>query len=305
MVSEDFARMIRQQVEKALPEQLQGARVWTENVLKDSDRTLTGLCVRKEGANDYPRIYLEDYERAFRNGQSLGPILEDILQAVEANSLQQELQETARDITADPEEARKRVSYRLLNLGRNIQNITTRPHRVQGEFVYVYSLELGSGGRVKVDSRLADKLHLTEPELYDLAVKNSPVITPAEVLTVGQALGFPGNHPDDMIVISNTEHFDGAVAVLYPGVDEQLRERLGGDYYVLPSSVHEVLAIPKEPDRLEFLEEMVRNINASPAMNPKDYLSDHVLEVKDGQLTRAMPERVAEKTAPIRNDWER
>ena len=107
------------------------------------------------------------------------------------------------------------------------------------------------------------------------------------------------------MVISNTEHADGAVAVLYPEVDAQLRERFGGDYYVLPSSVHEVLAVPREPERLQALEEMVRSVNLSGAMRHEDYLSDHVFEVRDGQLTRAMPERVAEKTAPVRNDLER
>ena len=291
MVSEEFARAVREEVAKMLPEDRKGATVWTENILKDADRTLTGLCVREKGASEYPRVYLEDFEKAHLFGQPMESVMRDIMDALEESRQMQQLGNTARDVTQDPEEARRRVSYRILNYGRNIQNITTRPYRVQGEFVYVYSLELGNGGRIPVDKNLADKLDLKEPELYELARKNSPVVTPAEVLTIGQALGFPGQHPDDMMVISNTEHADGAV--------------FGGDYYVLPSSVHEVLAVPREPERLHALEEMVRSVNASGAMRHEDYLSDHVFEVKDGQLTRAMPERVAEKTAPVRNDLER
>ena len=305
MVSEEFARAVREEVEKMLPEDRKGATIWTENILKDADRTLTGLCVREKGASEYPRVYLEDFEKALRYGQTFSSVMQDIMDALEESRQMQQLSNTARDVTRDPEEARRRVSYRILNYGRNIQNITTRPYRVQGEFVYVYSLELGNGGRIPIDKNLADKLDLKEPELYELARKNSPVVTPAEVLTIGQALGFPGQHPDDMMVISNTEHADGAVAVLYPEVDAQLRERFGGDYYVLPSSVHEVLAVPREPERLHALEEMVRSVNASGAMRHEDYLSDHVFEVKDGQLMRAMPERVAEKTVPVRNDLER
>ena len=195
MVSEEFARAVREEVEKMLPEDRKGATIWTENILKDADRTLTGLCVREKGASEYPRVYLEDFEKALLYGQTFSSVMRDIMDALEENRQMQQLSNTARDVTRDPEEARRRVSYRILNYGRNIQNITTRPYRVQGEFVYVYSLTLGNGGRIPIDKNLADKLDLKEPELYELARKNSPVVTPAEVLTIGQALGFPGQHP--------------------------------------------------------------------------------------------------------------
>lgn len=308
MVSEEFSRLIQDQIRSALPAEYENARIWTEEILKDADRQLTGLCIRREGEEEFPRIYLEDYEQDYRNGMSLESILRSIRGQLEESRTWSDLRQRARDIARDPEKARQAVTLRIVNRGRNIQNITTRPHRDMGEFVAIYSLELGRGGRVPVDHKLAKKLELSEQELYDLSMKNSPVLTPVEILTVGQALGFPGDHPEDMLVISNPEHADGAVSLLYPGVDEEIRERLGGDYYVLPSSVHEVIAIPKTPERLDELEAMVRHVNASRVMaNPADFLSDHVQEMKDGMLTRAMPEpeRAVQKSAPIRFDPER
>jgi hypothetical protein len=53
-------------------------------------------------------------------------------------------------------------------------------------------------------------------------------------------------------------------------------ERMGGNYYILPSSVHETILIPDNEDYLlSELEEMVWEINRTELM-AEDWLSDSV-----------------------------
>ena len=47
----------------------------------------------------------------------------------------------------------------------------------------------------------------------------------------------------------------GACSILYPGMLEQLAERIGGDYYMIPSSVHEFLLVPREREQDRRTEE--------------------------------------------------
>ena len=65
-------------------------------------------------------------------------------------------------------------------------------------------------------------------------------------------------------MITNQYGLGGAAALFYPGTFEKIGKLLGDLFYVLPSSVHEVIVLRKEDTvRDEFLREMVRSINQS------------------------------------------
>ncbi len=68
----------------------------------------------------------------------------------------------------------------------------------------------------------------------------------------------------------------GASALQYPDFLEQAAETLGGDFFVLPSSIHECLFVPDDGSmQLEYLEQMVRDVNETQVA-PADRLSDNV-----------------------------
>ena len=52
-----------------------------------------------------------------------------------------------------------------------------------------------------------------------------------------------------MFVITNEQTMDGASAIFYPEVMKQLGECFQGDFYILPSSIHETFVLP---DKGEF-----------------------------------------------------
>ena len=77
--------------------------------------------------------------------------------------------------------------------------------------------------------------------------------------------------------------------MFYPGMMTYLAERLGGDLYVIPCSVHEVLLIRKEEiEDPQGLVSIIRSINRQELL-PGDILSDSLYEyLADRDLLRRM-----------------
>ncbi len=80
-----------------------------------------------------------------------------------------------------------------------------------------------------------------------------------------------------MYILTNKEKLNGASVLYSPVTLEKVREKLG-DYYILPSSKHEVICMPKsfEPDEAE-LKEQVRYVNTTE-LAQEDFLSDSIYE---------------------------
>ena len=86
----------------------------------------------------------------------------------------------------------------------------------------------------------------------------------------------------ELLVLTAGDGLLGAAALYYPGMRERLGKLIGGDYWVLPSSVHEVLVMPDRGDRdAKELAEMVRDINGSEVV-PSERLGNRVLHWRDG-----------------------
>src|SRR5699024_7535782 len=81
---------------------------------------------------------------------------------------------------------------------------------------------------------------------------------------------------DRMYVLTNRMRSYGAACIAYPYIPGMIGETLGSDYYILPSSVHEVMIVPACGGLDgEELEEMVREINATQVAE-EEVLSDHI-----------------------------
>ena len=80
---------------------------------------------------------------------------------------------------------------------------------------------------------------------------------------------------EQMFVISNTSKVNGAASMFYEDVLSDLAEKMGTNLYILPSSIHESIAVSAKMGNPEHLAEMVAEINAGQ-VTPEEQLSDHV-----------------------------
>ena len=128
-------------------------------------------------------------------------------------------------------------------------------------------------------------------ELLELARKNTPAIFPERVYSMEEILGellrekreqsiaeadeyreFLRTVP--MRILSNQQKAHGAGCLLYEGVLEKLAVNYDSSYYILPSSIHEVILLPDNgQESVEHLKNMIHEVN-STQVAPEEVLSD-------------------------------
>ena len=125
---------------------------------------------------------------------------------------------------------------------------------------------------------LAEKLGFTEEQLFKLAAENTKRLLPPVIKSMNDVMrdifmkdGMPpeiadmmlGEMPPEqqMYVISNNKGINGAVSMLYEDGLHDLAEKLGSDLYIMPSSIHEVIAVSTDLGNPNELAAMVAEIN--------------------------------------------
>ncbi|MDD7402867.1 MAG: DUF5688 family protein [Butyribacter sp.] len=88
--------------------------------------------------------------------------------------------------------------------------------------------------------------------------------------------GLMNNGADEPYVITNEMGINGATVILYPNMLEEIGEALRGDFYLLPSSIHEMIVLSaKSGFEKEELRQMVNDANET-CVEREEILSDCV-----------------------------
>jgi hypothetical protein len=99
------------------------------------------------------------------------------------------------------------------------------------------------------------------------------------VSVIGELVGsdLDDEYEDRMYVLSNQTKVYGSSTVLCEDVMKKVIEKIGDDFFILPSSVHELIIVPNRDDAIKLadLEMMVREVNATQ-VEENDRLSDNV-----------------------------
>ena len=77
-------------------------------------------------------------------------------------------------------------------------------------------------------------------------------------------------------VVTNKQRIDGAGALFYPEMMDNLAEVFGQNYFILPSSIHEMLVLPDNGEiSADELRTMVAEVNATQVA-PAERLTNNV-----------------------------
>lgn len=275
------------------------------SVTKAQYGNLTGLIFRAPDTVAAPTYYVEDFYGMYRDGVPIARLSLDA--AHSAFHFIHEAPPFPGAETAECFENPANLRVRLINKARNSALLETVPYMDAGCGLALIP-EVRSGDfRAVVTHSLAKSfnrnLNIDESELVSFALTMTAANEAAvladlsEMLLHGQdncenLLSCPRSEllppPDSLYVLSNKSFFWGASALFYPGISRRLSYLFGGDFYVLPSSVHEVLLLPVsmgDPDRLiETIHEGNRTV-----VGDEDFLSDDLIICEDGQLRTVTP----------------
>jgi len=144
---------------------------------------------------------------------------------------------------------------------------------------------------VRVDHELLKQWGAPEGEVIERGLKNMQEQCVVEFKSMEQMMSellgehwgeMPGSPIDKeakMFVLTNEDKLYGASTILYPDALNMVYEELKQDFYILPSSVHEVIILPKDEQMLNQvkLQKMVAEVNAT-VVRASDFLSNKVFE---------------------------
>ena len=252
--------------------------------------------------NIAPTIYINSFYDRYREGVSLKAVVSEIIRIYNQNK-------NSININADYfenyENVRKTIVYKLVNYQKNKKLLEDVPYkRVLDLAVVFYCLieqRKGVSATALIHNEHLRIWNVTEDEIYNDALKNTPVLLAGSIVPMSKILSeIAGTAPVDndekvceytgediLYVLTNSSRVNGAACILYDNLLKKFANDVHSDLYILPSSVHEVIIVPKKNafDKSE-LADMVREVNEQ-GVSQDEILSDNVYEYnrKNGLIT--------------------
>lgn len=274
---EIFKEVVKESFLSYMPKGYQDMEVRVTPVDK-VNRKLDGLSLLAQNENTMisPTLYINDmYEKYSKTGD-LQATLREAAEAMDEAFREAEIP------PLDISTAKDNIIFQLVNTMQNEDLLKKLPHRDFQDLSIIYRWVVGVEQQgissVVINNHVAESLGMGEEELFKAAAENTRRILPPVVQSMNEVMrdmfvadGMPKELADLMVgeqepemtmwVISNERKIEGAASMLYEDKLHSLAEKVGTDLYILPSSVHEVIAVSVEMGEPEELARMVAEVN--------------------------------------------
>ncbi|MCI6859541.1 MAG: DUF5688 family protein [Eubacterium sp.] len=262
---------------------MEDAAVAVNKVRKNNGVELWGLFIRKEGERVCPAIYLEECFEYYEKGEDPEEILARIREEYEW--MVQKVSVFDEDLSRFSC-VKDRIIYRLVNYEKNREILEECPH------LRLYDLALTFRWVAHTDAVGISTALVTNKEMkaWDVCMnqlllaagENTKRLFPPMILSMDDMLreaGIPvieGVNQTPMYIMTNRQEVNGASVLLYEGCLRTFAGKKKSDFYILPSSIHELILVPADSiDSPEGLFDMVRDANRT-VVTMGDVLSDSV-----------------------------
>ena len=281
---DSFKSMLLDEIYRQLPDDYS---LTVKEVYKENDTKLTGINITREGSSGGCVLYAENLYDRYQDGEDLSSMVSSFMDEVTKSEIySMDVNSFTRD------DMLSHTTFRMANRYTNQQRLHDVPTRsVPGMtdiVIYpVYEVNVGTRhGTVLVTNSMLEANHVSVQEIHAAAEANTErrmAIVPLEERLRGMIDEdmVPAGFESPFLVSYDREAMGDEASVLgAPKVLASLKE----PYYVIPSSTHELLFLPKtfESD-VENLQRLVSEVNGS-VLEAKDVLSNNVYELDQGRF---------------------
>lgn len=280
-------------------------------VYKNNGILLQGVCALEKGKNIAPTVYLNEFFHKYEEGISFGEIFRSIVQFMENNRVTNNLDIS---FFQEYESVRKKLVLRLIHRENNKELLEQVPYLKFQDLAIVchcvMSTEEIGNGSILIHKHHLEAWGVEEETLFQDVFENSPRIEPYCILKMSDMMKsilrdsvkeqideiYEGNSWDreelldstlekmaeeieekhiPMYILTNATRYYGAACLVYPDMLEQIGDMLKEDFYILPSSVHEVIFLgATECVDSSVLNEMIEEVNQTQVAR-EEWLSNH------------------------------
>lgn len=285
-------------VKDAVKEYFKGsATVDLESVMRTNSMVKDAIVIRKQDGIKFPMIYVNElYDMYLATGR-FDKCVETILETYKRSLLY-----GIESVPGNWKEAKARIQSRVIYKEWNLERIMQMPYVDYLDLAIVFCVYIGEEQGMtatmpvtwdimdqwKIDTetlRKAAKENLQKEE-FEIATMDSllnDVIVPGTDSTVGELLSADTCMGEEdsicpLYVITNQCRNHSARAILRKDVLGNFAKKHGGSFFILPSSVHELLFVKDDGEAdIDYLKKTVCEINAMPELiEPEERLSDSI-----------------------------
>lgn len=261
------------------------------STVKNNGYQRKGITFSEEGINISPTIYLEEYYEKFMRGSSVKELAEQVLEMYRKIRIRHSWNEVS---VQDYQNIKDKIIYKLVNQERNGELLDQVPHVRYLDLAILYFVLVDmdkSGGQMA--TMLIRNEHLTwwnvtSEEIRRRADMNTEKILPYEFsamcMMIEEMLGNQEmeeeewkkfREQENMYILTNHIRSCGASVILYPGRLQAIGDYFKENYFILPSSIHEVIILPESKalpkDEMECV---IREVNETQ-VQAEEFLSNH------------------------------
>ncbi len=273
-----------------------GTQIEIKDIRKNNGVLLKGLVITQEKESISPTIYLDGFYQDYLKGKAFGRIVEEIIHLYKENKVKVPIN---MDFFLDYKAVRGRIFQKVIHYEKNRELLDNIPHKRFMDLAvvvyYAYMNDFLGRGSIQITVSHLDKWGISEEKLFEDASKNTREKLGVEILGMKDMLTelFFDNQCDadaaqvkeavsyverdvSMHVMTVKGRYFGAACICDTEMLKCFSERCNRNFYILPSSIHELILIPDTGfENPENLRRMVREVNAEH-VEEEEQLSDNV-----------------------------
>lgn len=296
MNRKEFYEYIKNNVKNYLPQTYENAEIKLQEIAKNNGVNLTAITIPEGTQRAVPSIYLDSMYQDYLNGKPLDSCVGDVA------DMRIELQDMAAYVNLglpdirNYEEMKDKLQVRICDPEWNKDRLADKVYTEHGDFAAYYTINLEEDqhgtSSIPVTVNLMKSWGVTAEQIHADATaadkdRGAVLMDMKEIIN---SMVFGGEEPENllnhkldmetienpMFCLTNENKMNGASLLLQEDIRKQIGECLGSDYFVLPSSIHEVLILPDNGMfEVPALNQMVQEVNETQ-VEPQERLSDKV-----------------------------
>jgi len=284
-----FYEKMRKDVERELADANRQCEVILKTMTKRNDINMTGLMVVTEGEPVSPTLYLGEFYDQYREGRDYADILNQVVGMIREADPPKLVPEQLLDF----DQIKDNVFIRVADRKQNQHWLKDKLYHVVDDLACTYHLwfkYLWYVASISIGQAHLDAWGVTADEVRAVAESNllrenvqfrdmNDVLKTYLEESGDETLqcyteDFSVSEPGGLYVLKTDRECYGANVILRKDVMKRISKRFNDDFYILPSSQHEVIVISvKQSPPFEALQRMVKEINEEE-VEPQDRLSD-------------------------------
>lgn len=288
-----FKELVNDKFMDYMPEKYRNGKLTISKVNKVNG-SKDGLSIYQENDKGAPTIYVDDMYEKFKRSDDLEATMREFA------GIYTEAVEKMPPIPVGllTDGANDKIYMVIINTESNKDMLKDVPHREVNDTSVVYRIMVSDDekgiGSALITNHIAEEIGMNEEQLFKVAAENTPKLFPPVVKPMSQVifgmLTENGVMPKDvaeqvvdgmrgenelMWIITNNKGISGAVNMIFEKNLHELSKGMGDDLYILPSSIHEVIAVPASMGDPNELAEMVLQVNTD-VVDVSERLSNQV-----------------------------